>query len=559
MPPTSASSFDSGGVSSTLVASEEPSPTDTTYPPVTTLTHSSSSATVRPSSKKSSSSHRSPEGLPPPDPSRLAPQSAIFPPASTRRAFTRSQFADADADAEEQLAVRSTGNSGVAAVGGSVAVNGNGSESLSSVGAAGRIMEQRRKRERERGRSGSRRRKGAWKKLLWVKQTYPDNYTDEETFLDHLQRNPRLQPYEFWPLVTDSTVIVQHVMSVAIWISCFSGITQNRVTPFMVVSAGSAGTVLGWLLWDYWVSKEEEMEMAATAAALAMAAAEAARNDGGLAEDGTSSTSSASSAAAAGQSSTGLGLLLPNANAPGARQGHSRGGSLASVVSNGSAVSAISTGHPTGDSTFATASQPPHGEPMSPRNQRRWATIKSAVLIYCVLLGLSPILKSLTKSTTSDSIWAMTSFLTIINISFFDYGGGVGAKFPASLSTNAAIMAATVLASRLESTTDVFSFMLFSIEVFGLFPVFRRHLRHVSWRGHLLLAIFLVMSAGAGLSMAVSGGGLRAAITGAILGSFLTGLVMGICSWWLIGLQKYKNEIHGPWDPARPVIRRSWD
>lgn len=65
---------------------------------------------------------------------------------------------------------------------------------------------------------------------------------------------------------------------------------------------------------------------------------------------------------------------------------------------------------------------------MSPRNQRRWATIKSAVLIYCVLLGLSPILKSLTKSTTSDSIWAMTSFLTIINISFFDYGGGVGAK-----------------------------------------------------------------------------------------------------------------------------------
>lgn len=132
-------------------------------------------------------------------------------------------------------------------------------------------------------------------------------------------------------------------------------------------------------------------------------------------------------------------------------------------------------------------------------------------------------------------------------------------RFPASLSTNAAIMAATVLASRLESTTDVFSFMLFSIEVFGLFPVFRRHLRHVSWRGHLLLTIFLVMSAGAGLSMAVSGGGLRAAITGAILGSFLTGLVMGICSWWLIGLQKYKNEIHGPWDPARPVIRRSWD
>jgi phosphatidylinositol glycan class C protein len=42
-------------------------------------------------------------------------------------------------------------------------------------------------------------------------------------------------------------------------------------------------------------------------------------------------------------------------------------------------------------------------------------------------------------------------------------------------------------------------------------------------------------------------------------GFLITGLAMGGCSWWLIGLQKYKNEIHGPWDPARPVIRRNWD
>lgn len=229
-------------------------------------------------------------------------------------------------------------------------------------------------------------------------------------------------------MVGDSTVIVQHVMSVAIWCSCFSGIVQERVTPFMVVCAGSALTVLGWLLWDFWVSEEEDAETTAQAAAHAITAAEAAKSEGAPAEEATSSASPASSTAAVGQASSGLGLLIPNANAPSTRTAHSRGGSLASVVSNGSAVSAISTGHPTGDPTFATAYQPPHGEPMSSRNQRRWATIKSAVLIYCVLLGLSPILKSLTKSTTSDSIWAMTSFLTIINISFFDYGGAVGAK-----------------------------------------------------------------------------------------------------------------------------------
>jgi phosphatidylinositol N-acetylglucosaminyltransferase subunit C len=120
-------------------------------------------------------------------------------------------------------------------------------------------------------------------------------------------------------------------------------------------------------------------------------------------------------------------------------------------------------------------------------------------------------------------------------------------------------MASTVLASRLPSTHHVFSLTLFSIEVFGLFPVFRRHLRRISWRGHLLLAICLVVGAGGGVGVTISGGGWKAATAGVVLGGLLTALAMGGCSWWLIGLQKYKNEIHGPWDPARPVIRRHWD
>jgi phosphatidylinositol glycan class C protein len=153
----------------------------------------------------------------------------------------------------------------------------------------------------------------------------------------------------------------------------------------------------------------------------------------------------------------------------------------------------------------------------------------------------------------------MSCWLMIINVFFFDYGGGVGVKFPASLSTNAALMASTVLASRLPSTEHVFSLTLFSIEVFGLFPVFRRHLRHVSWKGHLALTAVLVMGAGGGVGVVVSGGGWKAALVGITLGNLLTCLAMGGCSWWLIGLQKYKNEIHGPWDPARPVIRRQWD
>jgi len=43
-------------------------------------------------------------------------------------------------------------------------------------------------------------------------------------------------------------------------------------------------------------------------------------------------------------------------------------------------------------------------------------------------------------------------------------------------------------------------------------------------------------------------------LIGMVVGCLISALAMGGCSWWLIGLQKYKNEIYGPWDPARPII-----
>ncbi len=118
-------------------------------------------------------------------------------------------------------------------------------------------------------------------------------------------------------------------------------------------------------------------------------------------------------------------------------------------------------------------------------------------------------------------------------------------------------MASTVLASRLTSTTHVFSLTLFSIEVFGLFPVFRRHLRQISWQGHLLLTFSLVLGAGTGLgvTLAPTATTWKAALAGIILCGLGTAVGMGGCSWWLIGLQRYKNVVIGPWDPARPIIR----
>jgi phosphatidylinositol glycan class C protein len=45
-----------------------------------------------------------------------------------------------------------------------------------------------------------------------------------------------------------------------------------------------------------------------------------------------------------------------------------------------------------------------------------------------------------------------------------------------SLSTNAAIFASVLLASRLDTNVDVFGLLSFAVEWFSLFPIFRRHL-----------------------------------------------------------------------------------
>lgn len=331
------------------------------------------------------------------------------------------------------------------------------------------------------------------------------------------------------------------------------------MSPVSIVCWGSVGTAMGWILWDNWIWIEQTELSQGTNGSV-----------GG--DDGSSSSSMASVANPGGTEQQpndansnaihGLGLTMP-ANGSKEQLG------LRNSETNGqcdglfhpkshpeafTAPSSFSAGYPASQDIDRSSL-------FSTRNRQRLSTVKSAFLIYFSLLGLSPILKSLTKSTASDSIWAMSCWLLIMNIFSFDYGSGEGAgatKFPASLSTNAAVMASTVLASRLPSTTHVFSLMLFSMEVFGLFPIFRRQLRQKSWTGHVLLTLGLVIIAGGAVGVTLRGGW-ASAIIGSVLGSILTALAMGGCSWWLISLQKYKNVVIGPWDPARPIIRRRWN
>lgn len=174
--------------------------------------------------------------------------------------------------------------------------------------------------------------------------------------------------------------------------------------------------------------------------------------------------------------------------------------------------------------------------------------LKAYVVICVLLLLVSPVLRSLTESTSLDSIWAISSMLSCLNIICHDYSLDVSGLYRSALLTNMSFANGIVLASRLPSSTLVFSFLVFSIEVAILVPLLDFRLRKSRPGAHYVLvsAVFLLLAYalhyayGPGLVLLYG------------VGVFF---VLVMLPWYFVFLQKYKNELQGPWDIAKPTIR----
>ncbi len=112
------------------------------------------------------------------------------------------------------------------------------------------------------------------------------------------------------------------------------------------------------------------------------------------------------------------------------------------------------------------------------------ASLLKMLLLSGALLGLSPLLMTLTSSYSSDTIWALTFSLFVVHVVFHDYTKRdpvEASTFQSTISLNAAIFASVLLASRLNSAEPVFAFMLFSFLLFAGFPVVAIHVRCASF------------------------------------------------------------------------------
>lgn len=159
------------------------------------------------------------------------------------------------------------------------------------------------------------------------------------------------------------------------------------------------------------------------------------------------------------------------------------------------------------------------------------------VLIFVVFgYVLSPVLKTLTDTISTDTIYATTTFMMIIHLIFFDYGVPA-AIVSSSLSLNAAIFGSVCLASRLASPFHAFVLLSNAVEYFVLLPILLS-----KGRGSVIVLAAMIAIAIYALW--------TVSLIMMVLFVCVTLFVTVLCPVWFLRWQNYKENIYGPWDEA---------
>ncbi|XP_008543818.1 phosphatidylinositol N-acetylglucosaminyltransferase subunit C isoform X2 [Microplitis demolitor] len=173
-----------------------------------------------------------------------------------------------------------------------------------------------------------------------------------------------------------------------------------------------------------------------------------------------------------------------------------------------------------------------------PNNIARVSKDSRTALIFLVFgYILSPVLKTLTETVSTDTIYAMTIFMFFIHLVFSKYGSPP-VSLSDSLSITSSIFGSLMLASRLISPLHAFSLLTVAVQCFVLLPF----LLSIKQNNNIIISLVLTLVA------------LYYLITVSTILSLVfiiaTIFISVICPLWYVRWQKYKENIYGPWDEA---------
>ncbi|KAM3619908.1 uncharacterized protein V6R79_015665 [Siganus canaliculatus] len=271
-----------------------------------------------------------------------------------------------------------------------------------------------------------------WRKVLWERQPFPDNYVDQR-FLEELRRNEGIREYRYWAVVKEAGFVGQQLSCVAVFITLWLYMEQGLLSPERLL----------------WVSLVCVL----------------------------------------------LGYGLHQALTPPAESGCEL--------------------------------------------RTRVADLQSATIFLSFTFGFSPVLKTLTESVSTDTVYAMSAVMLLAHLVSFPYARP---SPPDSLSLNAALFASVCLASRLPGALHTFAMLSCALLVFALWPCLLQRFREKAPCQFTGLCVIVCIGGVGGLGSQSPGG--------AILLALVLGSVTLLCPLLLVRLQRHKDNIHGPWDEA---------
>ncbi|KAG7259204.1 hypothetical protein CRUP_016084 [Coryphaenoides rupestris] len=271
-----------------------------------------------------------------------------------------------------------------------------------------------------------------WRKVLWERQPFPDNYVDDR-FLEELRRNEGIRQYRYWAVVREAGLVGQQLSCVAIFITLWLYMEEGLLSPEALLWASLTVGLLGYGLYN--------------------------------------------------------------------------------------------------------ALRPRLGSDREPRT--RLADLQSAAIFLSFTFGFSPVLKTLTESVSTDTVYAMSALMLLAHLVSFPYGHP---SPTGSLSLNAALFASVCLASRLPGALHTFAMLSCALLMFALWPCLLKSVRDRAAGLSAWLCVGVCLGGVGGLVSRWPGGA-------ALLALALASVTL-LCPLLLVKLQRHKDNIQGPWDEA---------
>lgn len=169
--------------------------------------------------------------------------------------------------------------------------------------------------------------------------------------------------------------------------------------------------------------------------------------------------------------------------------------------------------------------------------QRLRKDIPIVVIFLAFSYILSPVLKTLTETISTNTIYATTTVMFLTHLTFSRYGLPQ-VSLSDSLAVTSSIFGSLMLASRLATPLCAFTLLTIATQFFVLLPFL---LSKVTINAGISLSLTVVTLYFLICTLSFN-------ITCIYL--VIVAFVHIICPLWYIRWQKYKDNIYGPWDEA---------